>query len=86
LRFDQRKDHGNEWDDKAIGLDRVEEEIKDEELSPAEIGQLTKEQFERHSCADERLMSCGSCGVLSAGMTTHTRNLICKGASKFSSS
>jgi hypothetical protein len=63
LRFDQCKDHGNEWDDKTIDLDRVEEEIKDEQLSPAETGQLIKEWFERHSHADERLMSCGSCGV-----------------------
>jgi hypothetical protein len=63
LRFDQCKDCGNEWDDKTIDLDRIEEEIKDEQLSPAETGQPIKERFERHPCADEQLMSCGSCST-----------------------
>jgi hypothetical protein len=62
-RFDQCEDCGNERDDKTIDLDRAEEEIKDEQLSPAETGQLIKEWFERRSHTDERLMSCGSCGV-----------------------
>jgi hypothetical protein len=36
LKFDQCKDHGNEWDHKPIGLGRTEQETKDEQLSPEE--------------------------------------------------
>jgi hypothetical protein len=83
LRFDQCKDCGNEWDDKSINLDRTEQKIKGEQLSPVETGQLIKEWFEQHLHADEWLVSCGSCGI---GMLEQqrTRDSVCKGVSKFS--
>jgi hypothetical protein len=60
LQFDQCKGCGNEWKDEIIDLDRTEQGIKGEQLSPAKAGQLMKERFERHSHTCEQL-SCASC-------------------------
>lgn len=52
MRFDQHKEHEERFDGEDIDIEKTQQKIEDEELSPEEFGFLIEHCFCHHSFAD----------------------------------
>ena len=63
FRFEQWKDYSSKWDEKDIDVDKLRKEIEEEMMSDKELMEMLKKFFMCHSYTDDKLVSCGACGL-----------------------
>ena len=63
FRFDQWKDYSKKWEGKDVDCDSLKKEMEEEMLSDEELMAMMEKFFMCHSYTDDKLLSCGACGL-----------------------
>lgn len=61
--FDQWRSYSSSCNGQPVNLEKLKEQIEDEQLSEEELRNIVKSFLTKHSYTDSCIMSCGACGI-----------------------